>query len=301
MRHATNSITALPAPLVSRASRAAGSAAGAETAFLTHRDFRRIACAIGYIDTNFRAQPRLADIAADVGLSEFHFNRLFKRWAGLTPKQYLALVTHEAALDALGSAPAVLDAAYDVGLSGAGRLHDLTVTMEALTPGEIRKRGADVTIRYGVTASPFGATLIAATERGVCHLAFVDSPGFAATQRLAQAWPGARLVRDDPNAAQMAHRIWPRTAQAAPPLALAVAGTNFQVQVWRALLALDGMTTYGELAARLGMPGAARAVGNAVGANPIAWIIPCHRVLRGDGSLGGYRWGIDRKRAVLVW
>ncbi len=268
--------------------------------YVEHRDFKRIARAIDYIGAHFRTQPRLAEIAADAGLSEFHFNRLFRRWAGLTPKQYLACVTHTAARGALTTAPAVLDAAYDVGLSGAGRLHDLTVTIEAVTPGEIRKRGSGVTIRYGTTASPFGTALIASTERGVCHLAFVDGLEHE-LQRLAQTWPGAGLTRDDLHAADTARRIWPYDRQAARPLALSVVGTNFQVQVWRALLALEGTTTYGELAARLGRPGAARAIGNAVGANPIAWLIPCHRVLRGDGSLGGYRWGADRKRAVLAW
>jgi AraC family transcriptional regulator, regulatory protein of adaptative response / methylated-DNA-[protein]-cysteine methyltransferase len=274
--------------------------------FVDSRDFARVARAIRYIDANFRSQPRLAAIAAEVRLSEFHFNRLFRRWAGVTPRQYLAHVTAHAARDALASTSSVLDAAYAVGLSGPGRLHDLLVTLDAVTPGELKTGGRDLEVRFGFSDTPFGAALLAHTARGLSHLAFVDAgERAAALQRLAAGWPHARRVRDDEAAEELAQRIWDQASDAATartPLKLAVPGTNFQLKVWQALLELgaSGPTTYKALAEAVGM-GGARAVGNAVGANPVAWLIPCHNVLRGDGSLGGYRFGPDRKRAMLAW
>jgi AraC family transcriptional regulator, regulatory protein of adaptative response / methylated-DNA-[protein]-cysteine methyltransferase len=278
-------------------------------AFVDSRDFARIARAIRFIDANFRAQPRLATIAQSARLSEFHFNRLFRRWAGITPRQYLAFVTHNAARRELHGSASVLDAAYTVGLSGAGRLHDLAVTLEAVTPGELKARGAGVAIRYGYSATPFGRALLGSTPRGVCALSFVE-PGAdgAAAQALRTQWPHAQLRRDDAGAIALSTRIWsaadePQGAARPAPLRLAVPGTNFQLQVWQALLAVgaDSPTTYTALAQALRLPGASRAVGNAVGANPVAWLIPCHNVLRKDGALGGYHWGEDRKRAMLAW
>jgi AraC family transcriptional regulator, regulatory protein of adaptative response / methylated-DNA-[protein]-cysteine methyltransferase len=278
-------------------------------AFVDSRDFARIARAIRFIDANFRAQPRLATIAQSARLSEFHFNRLFRRWAGITPRQYLAFVTHNAARRELHGSASVLDAAYTVGLSGAGRLHDLAVTLEAVTPGELKARGAGVAIRYGYSATPFGRALLGSTPRGVCALSFVE-PGAdgAAAQALRAQWPHAQLRRDDAGAIALSTRIWsaadePQGAARPAPLRLAVPGTNFQLQVWQALLAVgaDSPTTYTALAQALRLPGASRAVGNAVGANPVAWLIPCHNVLRKDGALGGYHWGEDRKRAMLAW
>ena len=273
------------------------------TAFLDSRDFARIARAIRYIDSHFRAQPRLATIAAAAHLSEFHFNRLFRRWAGVTPRQYLAYVTARAARGALEVAPSVLEAAYAVGLSGPGRLHDLMVTLEGLTPGELKAGGAGVTLTAGLTATPFGRALIASTPRGVAQLAFVEPGGEGrALAALRAEWPLAQLKRADAVAAQLAAQIWQHGA-ADGPLRLAVRGTNFQIKVWQALLAggATATTTYATLAQAAGAPAAARAVGNAVGANPVAWLIPCHNVLRQDGSLGGYHWGEDRKRAMLAW
>jgi AraC family transcriptional regulator of adaptative response/methylated-DNA-[protein]-cysteine methyltransferase len=279
--------------------------------FVDSRNFARIARAIRFIDANFRAQPRLAAIAQSVRLSEFHFNRLFRRWAGITPRQYLAFVTASAARAELHGSASVLDAAFCVGLSGAGRLHDLAVTLEAVTPGELKARGEGVTIRYGFSATPFGRALLGSTPRGVSWLSFVE-PGAeaAAVQALTMHWPQARLRRDDAAAGELAARIWATTDDAAGPgrdtplrLAVAVHGTNFQLKVWQALLALgaDSPTTYSALAQALGREASARAVGNAVGANPVAWLIPCHNVLRKDGALGGYHWGEDRKRAMLAW
>ena len=271
--------------------------------FVNGRDFERIARAIRYIDLHFRAQPRLAEIAAHAGLSEFHFNRLFRRWAGLTPKQYLAKVTGVAAREALVAEPSVLDAALAVGLSGPGRLHDLVVTLDAVTPGELKALGAGVSVRYGLSDTPFGSALFAATDRGLLQLSFLDEPSAAsALEALKQAWPRAQFLRDDGHARGFAQRLWARSGEGGP-LRIAVTGTNLQLKVWEALLALQAGTpaTYSSVAAVVQAPKAVRAVANAVGANPVAWLIPCHRVLRKSGQLGGYRWGIDRKRAMLAW
>lgn len=269
--------------------------------FLDGRDFTRIARAIRYIDAHFRSQPRLAEIAAAVHLSEFHFNRLFRRWAGLTPRQYLAFVTARAARAALEGTPSVLEAAYAVGLSGPGRLHDLTVTLEAMTPGELKAQGAGVTLESGFSDTPFGRALIASTPRGITHLSFVE-PGTeaAALAQLKRRWPRASHMRSDATAAALALQIWGGGGGA---LRLAVGGTNFQVRVWQALIETgrSATTSYAALAQAAGAARSARAVGNAVGANPVAWLIPCHNVLRQDGALGGYHWGGDRKRAMLAW
>jgi len=273
--------------------------------FLDSREFARMTRAIEYIEREFQRQPRLAEIARHVGLSEYHFNRLFRRWTGLTPKQYLAEVTSRAAGAALRAEPSVMDAAHSVGLSGGGRLHDLTVTLEAMTPGEIRARGAGVEIRHGVSGTPFGAAFIAETSRGLMRLGFLEGRSDATEiAALRVLWPRASFVRDDARAREIATTLWNRDrSHKSVTLPLAVAGTNFQVQVWRALLELEpGATvTYSALARQLGMPDGARAVGNAVGANPIAWVIPCHRVLKASGELGGYRWGASRKHMIRRW
>jgi AraC family transcriptional regulator of adaptative response/methylated-DNA-[protein]-cysteine methyltransferase len=198
----------------------------------------------------------------------------------------------------------VLEAAYAVGLSGPGRLHDLILTLDGVTPGELKAQGRGLVIRHGYSDTPFGRALIANTARGVCHLAFVEPrEERAALSALRTSWNNAVLERDDEEAVQTAGRIWGRAEQARAPLRLAVAGTNFQLKVWQALLELGvrGPTTYAAIASAIGHSGAARAVGGAVGANPVAWLIPCHNVLRKDGGLGGYHWGEDRKRAMLAW
>jgi AraC family transcriptional regulator of adaptative response/methylated-DNA-[protein]-cysteine methyltransferase len=274
-------------------------------AFVDSREFARMTRAIEFIEREYRRQPKLGEIARHVGLSEFHFNRLFRRWTGLTPKQYLAEVTSRAVGDALRAEPSVLDAAYAVGLSGGGRLHDLTVTLEAMTPGEIRAGGEGVTMRYGTASTPFGTAFLAETPRGLCRLVFVDNDdGATELQALRVLWPRAEYVCDDARAAGLVSTIWnPSGGRRTATFPLAVTGTNFQVQVWRALLELEpGETvTYGSLARKLGKPDAARAVGTAVGANPVAWVIPCHRVLRAGGLLGGYRWGTARKQMIRRW
>lgn len=268
--------------------------------FLDSREFARMTRAIEFIEREYQRQPKLGQIAKAVGLSEFHFNRLFRRWTGLTPKQYLAEVTSRAAGTALHTEESVLDAAHSVGLSGGGRLHDLTVTLEAMTPGEIRAGGEGVTIRHGVANTPFGTAFFAETPRGLCRLVFIDDGGEGELRTLRDSWPNASFIRDDARASTLVDTIWGHKTAKLP---LAVCGTNFQVQVWRALLELDAgeSVTYSALARKLGQPKGARAVGNAVGANPIAWVIPCHRVLREGGKLGGYRWGVARKQMIRRW
>jgi AraC family transcriptional regulator, regulatory protein of adaptative response / methylated-DNA-[protein]-cysteine methyltransferase len=269
--------------------------------FVDSREFARMTRAIEFIEREYQRQPRLAEIARHVGLSDFHFNRLFRRWTGLTPKQYLGEVTSRAALAALDDEPSVLGAAHSVGLSGGGRLHDLTVTLEAMTPGELRAKGAGVQIRYGIATTPFGTAFVAETPRGLCRLAFLDGAGTAAElEVLRDKFPLAKFVRDDARASGLVATIWGNKSATLP---LAVSGTNFQVQVWRALLELEpgSAVSYSALARQLGVSGGARAVGNAVGANPIAWVIPCHRVLRAGGELGGYRWGAARKQMIHRW
>jgi AraC family transcriptional regulator, regulatory protein of adaptative response / methylated-DNA-[protein]-cysteine methyltransferase len=271
--------------------------------FVDSRDFARIGRAIRFIDERYREQPRLQDVAAHVGLSEFHFNRLFRRWAGVTPKQYLVAVTGAAARRELSGDASVLDAAYTVGLSGPGRLHDLVVTLDAMTPGEIKTQGQGTTVTYGFSNTPFGRALFAVTARGLFYLGFVESGEESATLDVLKARvPRAAFEQDDEVARELATRIWGPGIEKRQPLRLNVSGTNFQLKVWQALIDLGNRsaTSYGELATAIGC-GGSRAVGGAVGSNPIAWLIPCHHVLRKSGALGGYHWGEERKRAMLAW
>ena len=272
--------------------------------FLDSRDFTRMTRVIGYLGQHWPEQPSLTRIAAQAGLSVFHFNRLFRRWAGITPKRYLEVLTGRAALRALDSEPTVLDAAHAVGLSGAGRLHDLMVTLEAASPGELRAGGAGLHIVAGVSDSPFGRLFIAESQRGICAMSFVESLSGerAALANLTKRWPRARIATDNARALHLAANIFVRTADSAA-LRLHAPGSNFQIKIWQALLDLgrDQLTTYSDIARAAGQARAARPAGNAVGANPIAWLIPCHHVLRADGGIGGYRWGVERKRAMLAW
>jgi AraC family transcriptional regulator of adaptative response/methylated-DNA-[protein]-cysteine methyltransferase len=266
-------------------------------------DYARIEKAIRYLDENFRRQPDLSEVAAAVGLSDFHFQRLFSRWAGVSPKRFLQFLTAEYARGLLLDSSTVLDAAFAAGLSGPGRLHDLLVSVDGVTPGETRSRGAGLTIRYGEHPTPFGDCLIAATERGVCAMSF-NSPDAlpAALGELQERWSSATLVADPAATAPIARGIF-GGGDDAEPVRLHLVGTNFQIRVWEALLRIpDGsVVTYEQLAQRVGAPAAARAVGTAVGRNPIAYVIPCHRVIRKTGAFGEYRWGAVRKRAMLGW
>ncbi len=267
------------------------------------QDYALVAQAIRYIESHRREQPELAEIAGHVGLSDFHFQRLFSRWAGVSPKRFLQALTVEEARRSLTRSGSVLDAAYDSGLSGPGRLHDLFVQCQAATPGEVKSGGAGLTIRYGVEPTPFGDALIGVTERGICALSFVgEGNAERASDELRSRWPAARLREDRDESAAIAQRIF-ADSRSDEPLHLLIKGTNFQMQVWQALLRvpLGRLTTYGELAQAIGRPSAARAVGSAVGSNAIAWLIPCHRVIRQTGVVDGYRWGTERKRAMLGW
>jgi AraC family transcriptional regulator of adaptative response/methylated-DNA-[protein]-cysteine methyltransferase len=266
-------------------------------------DYARVERAIRFIEAHRLDQPELDAVAEAMGLSPCHAQRVFTRWVGVSPKRFLGLLTVEHAKTALGARASVLDTAYAVGLSGPSRLHDLFVTYEALTPGEYKAQGAGITLRWGVHPTPFGEALLAATERGLARLAFIAPDGLDDAQaELREAWPASALVRDQDATGAWLPRIFPDWASA-EPLPLLVKGTPFQTQVWRALLRIPtGATmTYGQLAAALGRPGAARAVGTACKVNPIAFLIPCHRVIRETGALGGYRWGLVRKRAMLAW
>ena len=272
-------------------------------------DYQLIAAAIAYLETNRLEQPSLDDLAAHLAISPFHLQRLFKRWAGISPKRFLQFLTVEHAKELLAQSHSLLDAAYASGLSGPGRLHDLFVNVEAMTPGEFKGGGQGLTIRYGVHRTPFGDCLLAVTERGVCGLTFVNGGGAAGEiAALRERWPAAHLVEDCAGTATVAARIFAPAGQdvatrQAALLPVLLAGTNFQIKVWEALLRVPPgqVCTYEDIAQSLGQPTAARAVGGAVGANHIAYLIPCHRVIRKSGVIQDYRWGSTRKKAMLGW
>jgi len=267
-------------------------------------EFRRIARAIEFVAANVRNQPSLAEIAAAAHWSEYHFAREFRRWTGISPKLWLQGLSLTAAQQSLADQRSVLQAAIDAGLSGPGRLHDLFVTLEAVTPGEFKSRGRGLTLWHGVVPSPFGDALIVHSARGIAFLAFADeSGGFDGYDAFRAAWREATWERDDAGARRIAQAIWSDEPAVERRLTLWVHGSNFQLQVWRALLAAGQHRTlsYQQLAQSIGRDSASRAVGTAVGANPVAWLIPCHHVLRANGALGGYRWGLDRKHAMLAW
>jgi AraC family transcriptional regulator of adaptative response/methylated-DNA-[protein]-cysteine methyltransferase len=264
-------------------------------------DYTRIATILRALDAGYPARPDLASLAARAGLSPGHFQRLFLRWAGVSPKAFLQCLRLNHARRALLRGAGVLEASLATGLSGPGRLHDLCVNLQAASPGEIKTGGAGWTLFAGFAGTPFGRCLIVESPRGLCHLAFIDASSEHALTHVQAEWPAARLQRDDDRAGVWATRIFsPRPD--APTLAAYVRGSQFQVRVWRALLEIPPGTThaYGRLAAEMGRPGAARAVGGAVAANPLAYLIPCHRVIRETGVVGDYRWGSLRKRIMLT-
>lgn len=283
---------------------------------LNATDDKRIRHALAWLEANVKRQPTLDELAAELDLSPYHLQRLFTRWAGISPKRFLQAVTVARARALLRDSRPVLDASFEAGLSGPGRLHDLFVHVEAMTPGEYKEQGTGVKIRYGRHDSPFGPCLIAMTERGVCALEFLDEgmtgPGAEdnwsmedALASLRRHWPWATFEEDPAAAGHTGQLVFDRSLRTSEDgeLRLHLKGTNFQVQVWRALLRVpEGcVVDYGGLARRLGKPTAARAVATAVGDNPVSVIIPCHRVLRRHGELGGYRWGLQRKLALLGW
>lgn len=273
---------------------------------VSERDYERIREAIRFLERNTDRQPELAELAAHLDLSPSHCQRLFKRWAGVSPKRFLQFLTVEHAKRLLRDSASVLDTSLEVGLSGPGRLHDLFVAVEAVTPGEYKQHGEGVEVRWGVHPAPFGNCLLACTERGVCHLSFGDGDLGENRRRLERDWERSTLVRDDEATGSMARRIFdPERWRRDHPqeMRLLLKGTNFQIKVWRALLEIPPGTvvSYGELARFLGRPSATRAVASAIAANPVAYLVPCHRVLRSTGALGGYAWGTERKRALIAW
>ena len=270
-------------------------------------DYHRIERAIRFLDASSPVRPSLAEVARHVGMSPFHFQRLFTRWAGISPKRFSQVLALEYAKDKLRDSRNLIDATYDAGLTSGGRLHDLFVTLDAVTPGEFRESGSGLRISAGFHESPFGEALIAATDRGVCGLTFHDGDRKAALRDLASRWPNATIDERPRTTAPVASRIFSaleaRDPEGLVPLGLLVRGTNFQVKVWRALLQIPvgSVATYEDIATAIGAPAAVRAVGTAIGRNPVAFLIPCHRVIRTTGALGGYRWGLPRKRAMLAW
>jgi AraC family transcriptional regulator of adaptative response/methylated-DNA-[protein]-cysteine methyltransferase len=268
-------------------------------------DYQRVEQAIRFLAANYRRHPSLDEVAASVHLSKYHFQRLFKRWAGISPAQFLQYLTIEYAKERLREARSILDVTLDAGLSSPGRLHDLFVTFEALTPGEYKRGGAGLEVRYGYHDTPFGTCLLAMTERGICGLQFVqeDDPD-ASFELLMGRWPRATfLERPDATQPYVDRAFAPLSSDGTRPFHLLLKGTNFQVNVWRALLAIPSgaMVSYEDIATLIGRPKATRAVGNAVGGNPIAYLIPCHRVISKAGAAHRYRYGSARKKAMLGW
>jgi len=266
------------------------------------RQYELVAQAIRYLRAHAQQQPTLAEVAAAVHLSEHHLQRVFAAWAGISPKRFLQYLSKEHALQALREAQDVLGAAQASGLSGPGRLHDLLVSCEAMSPGEIKSGGAGVALGWGEADTPFGTVLVGWTPRGICYLAFLDDDAAQRQAELRAAWPAADMQRDDDEARRLMGQVFPATPQAGR-LHLLLRGTNFQLKVWEALLRLPPgrRVSYTQLAALAGQPRAQRAVGSALAANTIGYLIPCHRVIRESGDSGHYRWGDERKSAMLAW
>ncbi|MCW5684238.1 MAG: bifunctional helix-turn-helix domain-containing protein/methylated-DNA--[protein]-cysteine S-methyltransferase [Pseudolabrys sp.] len=268
-------------------------------------DYDIVRRAIAFISERWRAQPEIDDIAAAAGVTPTELHHLFRRWAGLTPKDFLQAITLDHARLLLRDSASVLDAAYEVGLSGPGRLHDLFVTHEAMSPGEWKAGGEGLTLSYGFHPSPFGIALVIATPRGLAGLAFAD-PGEerAALTDMTRRWPKATYVEDRAMTAPVAQRIFDQAQWCADqPLRVVLIGTDFELRVWETLLTIPmgRATTYSDIAAKIKSPKASRAVGAAVGKNPISFVVPCHRVLGKSGAITGYHWGLTRKRAMLGW
>ena len=264
-------------------------------------DYLRIEQAILYLENHYKDQPTLEDVAAHIGLSEYHFQKLFSQWAGVSPKRFLQFLTKENAKDLLDRSENLLETTHQTGLSSLGRLHDLFVNTEAVSPGEYKSRGAGVKIRYGIHPTPFGKCLIGTTDRGICHLGFVQNSEGDAIDNLIDDWKQAEMIEDYKSTSRLVEPIFD-LGYRGKPLNVHLRGTNFQLKVWEALLQIPAgaVTTYEGIASQIGKPGAMRAVGTAIGHNPIAVLIPCHRVIRKVGQFGNYRYGALRKKALLA-
>ena len=271
------------------------------------RDYALIRRAIAFLSATWTEQPSLERLAEHLGLSPAHCQKLFRRWCGLSPKEFVQAITIDHARGLLEGSASVFDTALEVGLSGGSRLHDLFVSHEAMTPGDYKRRGEGLEMVYGFHACPFGEALLIATERGVAGLAFVDEDKGQSRQDalvdMMQRWPKARYVEAPAKTALHARQIFASEWSRDQPVRLVMIGTDFDVRVWQTLLKIPmgRAVSYTDIARHIGAPSASRAVGSAVGRNPISFVVPCHRVLRGDGSLGGYHWGLTRKRALIGW
>ncbi len=269
----------------------------------TALNYARIEKAIEYLDRHFREQPALEEVARAVHLSPYHFQRLFSEWAGVSPKKFLQYLTLDFLRERIRAGESIAAAADAAGLSAQSRVYDLFVTMEGVTPQTFRTAGEGLTIRYGYHFTPFGRCFLAIADRGICGLAFIEAGTEAAElEAFRQKWPFARLVREEAVTSQTVHQIFGNPAEHRP-LRLLVQGSPFQLRVWDALLHIPpgAVSTYEQIARSIGQPGAQRAVGTAIGSNPVAYLIPCHRVIRKTGHWGGYRWGSSRKPAMIGW
>ena len=270
-------------------------------------DYARIRSAIAFLTDHWREHPDLDRLSAEMTLSPAHAQKLFKRWCGLSPKEFVQSIAIDHARALLADSASLLDAAYEVGLSGPGRLHDLFVDHEAMTPGDYKRRGEGLAMAYGFRPGPFGLTLIVATDRGVCGLGFCDDDSeqdrAAALADMMRRWPGARFAEDTARTRPLADAIFTPARSNGKALNVVLIGTDFEVRVWDTLLKIPAgrACTYSDIARHLGQPTAARAVGAAVGRNPISFVVPCHRVLGKSGDVTGYHWGVTRKRAIIGW
>ncbi len=267
-------------------------------------EYERIERAIGFIQKHLRDQPSLEEVASHVGLSTFHCQRMFRRWAGVSPKRFLEYLTVDHAKKLLMQSTSILDASHELGLTSPARLHDQFISIGAVTPGEYKSQGRGIEIAYGIHESPFGDMLLAQTWRGICLLAFINQETqHAEIDALYQTWPYARIEESPVATAATAERVFNISAGDNARIHLNVRGTNFQINVWRALLKIPqgAVLSYRQVAQYLGKPQATRAVARAVASNPVSYLIPCHRVIRSTGALGGYRWGLPRKQLMLVW
>ncbi len=266
-------------------------------------DYAKVRAVLEHLHSDWRDQPSLTDLARPVGLSEDQLQKLFTRWAGLTPKAFLQALTLDHARAMLKDRASILDTALDSGLSGPGRLHDLFIAHEAMSPGAYKAKGAGLAIAYGFHPSPFGLALVMVTEHGLCGLSFADEGGQAAAlEDLMSRWPHANYAEDSARTAPFAARAFSNIKDG-QPLRITMIGSDFEIRVWETLLKIPRgkAVSYGDIAKSLGKPKAARAVGAAVGKNPISFVVPCHRVLGSTGALTGYHWGLTRKKAILGW
>ena len=267
-------------------------------------DYERIAQAISFITSRLDSQPTLEEIAADLHLSPFHFQRLFSRWAGVTPKRFLQVLTVERAKQLLNESKSLIEVSNSLGLSSGSRLYDHFVHLEAVTPGEFKTGGMGLTIEYAVHDTPFGEAFVAKTQRGICSFAFLDHAEIVENVAdLSRKWPNAVMQEDRHQTSEIIEAMFREKNRGNKTLSLHVSGTNFQINVWKALLQIPqgSVTSYSRVAAQIGLPNSARAVGQAVGTNPVALLIPCHRVIQQSGKIGGYHWGETRKQAIHAW